>query len=248
MMKYMYVGSIHVPSYGAMIILGFVVCNLIAQRSLKSERDRYSDFLIIEICGGIGAVLGAKLLVLLESAANGSDPILSWNEFKELGYSYYGGLAGFFITAYAVCKACKIDGDNLAREYVFLLPLMHAFWKIGCLLGGCCFGRPYEGPFAIVYPAGVNAVSQMRVFPSPVAETCISLLIALVLLLAGKFRESHSPAGLYPVMYGTARFFLEFMRYHEDNGYFSAVHLYSVIAVVIGMVFVMKDHRRKNCE
>ena len=168
MYKYLQIGVFSVPPYSVMIIVGLIICNLIAQRSYGKERRNYTYFLLMELFGGIGAIVGAKILTLIKMFMREGVFSLSWNSFKEAGYSYYGGLAGFFIIAFCVCKKEKIDGQTLAKEYLFLLPLLHAFWKIGCLLGGCCYGIEYKGPLAIIYPSNVNIEFPVDVvFPCP---------------------------------------------------------------------------------
>ena len=245
MLKYFFAGPIRIPSYAMMIILGGMICNLIAQKSLRKDLKKYREFLLLEVVGAAGAILGAKAMSLLD---NPSVYKFSLEGFKEAGYSYYGGLFGFLLFAIAICKTCRIDGITIAKEYIYLLSLMHAFWKVGCFLGGCCFGRPYEGVLAVCYPEGVNSVSNMKVFPSPLAEAVMSGVITLILLYMKRKKTTWQPIGSYLVLYGLSRFVLEFCRYHENQSFFSVVHVYSIIAIGIGLFLVTKNNRRLNNE
>lgn len=245
MLKYFCAGSIHIPSYGMMIIVGGIVCNLIAQQSMRKDRKKYKEFLLIEVTGGIGAVIGAKLMTILN---NPSNYLLSVDMFVDAGYSYYGGLFCFLLFAYFICKACRIDGALYAKEYMYLLSLLHTFWKVGCYLGGCCHGRTYDGALAICYPDGVNDVAGIMVFPSPLVEAVIAGLITIILLYVKRKKLSWHPVGIYLVLYGVTRFFLEFCRYHENQSFFSVAHVYSIIATGLGIVLVIISDRRSNYE
>ena len=45
----------------------------------------------------------------------------------------------------------------VADAYALVLPLATAIGRIGCLLGGCCFGTPANLPWAICYGPGSEA-------------------------------------------------------------------------------------------
>lgn len=246
MYKYLQVGGIQIPSYSILIIAGVIVCNLIAQRTYKTNRQGYENFLLIEFLGGIGAIIGAKIFTIVKLFMREGIVLLSWDDFSEAGYSYYGGLAGFFIIAYFACKIKTIDGNAIAREYLYLLPLLHSFWKVGCLLGGCCFGKEYQGFFSIVYPSGANSMAGTSVFPSPIFEASVSLLIAIFLLLLKKSKKEIEFVGLFLMLYGTTRFFLELFRYHDISSVLSDGQVCSMICGGIGFYLYISHMRRKR--
>ena len=246
MLKYIYVGNVRIPSYGMMIVIGVVFCNLIAQHILRKDSKLYKEFLIIEAVGGAGAIFGAKILSLLKNIMNGQKDVFSIETFKSAGYSYYGGLAGCLIVTYLLCKLTKYDGQQLSKKIIFLIPLLHSFWKIGCFMGGCCYGVPYNGPFSICYPEGINKLSGISVFPAPLLEAVIALVIAIVLLILNKQQCSYEPIGTYLILYSVSRFFLEFTRYHENKSYLSDSQLYSIIFTVIGLIIIIRNHRRSK--
>ena len=114
------------------------------------------------------------------------------------------------------------------------LALGHAFGRIGCLINGCCFGFPYDGPCAVRYPAYVdgfpNSVAAVQAekglltltedtiwsvptFPLQAIAAIGNVLICLLLLWMEKrqwFRRRLFLA--YIIMYTVGRFLLEFGR------------------------------------
>ena len=245
MWKYLYVGTIRIPSYGLIVIAGIVGCNFIAQLMIKDDVQRMKDFYLLELTAGIGAVMGAKILTILTSFPGGDAGALSWEAFQEAGYSYYGGLAGFLLFSWVLCRVRKIDGTKMAADYLFLLSLLHAIWKVGCLTGGCCYGIPYEGAWSVCYEAGVNKMAGIEVFPVQLLEALVSLLIMLLLLVKRQRNKLGEPVGTYLVLYGGARFFLEYLRYHEDRAILSDGQVYSLVCGWIGTLLIYRKYRRK---
>ncbi len=219
--------------YGLMVMLGVVVCNSIAMIISRKKENAYLEFILPTFCGAISAIIGAKALGIVSIMLKGG--IL--NSFGEIldnaGYSYFGGLAAFLFTFWAICKARSIEYVQFERYYLFLIPLLHVFWKIGCFMGGCCFGIPYNGPGAVIFPDRVNSLSGVSVFPVQILEAVGAVLIVIVMIIR---RESFvSPLSMLLIMYGLERFVIEFLRYHPNGTWFSKEHVYSVICTCAGV-------------
>ena len=114
------------------------------------------------------------------------------------------------------------------------LPLGHALGRLGCLLNGCCFGRPWDGPLGVTYPGlladgrlngplyvqrqlGVvspEALTCQPVFPIQLVDAAGNLALCGVLLYLGRrggaWRGQLFP--LYLFLYAPLRFAVEFGR------------------------------------
>lgn len=248
MLKYVYIQDIRVPAYGLFVVMGVVVCCCIALFIAKKKQHKASIVLMLGIVGGIGAILGAKLLTLITTSMRERELLLSWNAFIKAGYSYYGGLFGFLLFVYVFVKIKKLDYEEYAKCYMFLLPLLQCFWKISCFMGGCCFGVPYNGIGAVMFPEGVNSLSGTWVFPVQLLEAFIALFIAISMIIIRKKDRLYWPISCYLVMYGTTRFIVEFLRYHKEdisnlNGYIS-----SVISVIVGLTLIIIKKKQVGIE
>ena len=128
------------------------------------------------------------------------------------GSVFYGGLVG------AVAAGCLFvrarGGRVLDHVDVFAvgIPLFHAIGRLGCFLGGCCFG--VEWPGGVVYAhspiAFANGVPR---FPVQLVEAGVELALFLVLL--GLFLRGRGRGRLmayWALAYAPARFLLEFLR------------------------------------
>jgi hypothetical protein len=102
--------------------------------------------------------------------------------------------------------------------------IFHACGRLGCLMAGCCHGRPHE--WGIAYGAGHAAeglpahLVGVRLFPVQAAE---SLWILLVVLAASAALLGGAPPGsaftLYVLAYSAGRFFFEFARGDASRPY-----------------------------
>ena len=240
MLKYLYVGNIRIPAYGMMVLLGIVFCNCLAQYEIRKRKLNYRDFLILECIAGIGAIVGAKAFALLKLICSSCQFPVSSNELGEAGWSYFGGLAGFFLFLTLFRRLCGVDIRAFA-DLIWLIPLLHFFWKIGCFMGGCCFGVPYHGVMAIVFPEGVNKLAGFSVFPIQLLEAVVAMFIAINLFIFSKISVRLNMVGLFLLEYGITRFFMEFLRYHANDRIISENHIYSVIGFLIGLGLIYRQ-------
>ncbi|MGC4065862.1 MAG: prolipoprotein diacylglyceryl transferase [Polyangiaceae bacterium] len=118
----------------------------------------------------------------------------------------------------------------------FAIPLGLAFGRMGCLLAGCCFGRPFEGPWGISFPKfspasdkqaqlGLlpsSAHESLAVHPTQLYESASALAIAAFLLLWFHPRKRYDGQVFlaFVALYATARFIIEFLRSDDRGGSF----------------------------
>ena len=146
----LHVGTRAVPiySYGLLLCLGLGVASagvLGAARAARLDVGACLAALGFAIAGGFG---GAWLLngvvqsLRLGSVADG---------FAQPGIAFFGGALGAAAAFLVACRSAGVPGLLVGDLAVPWLAVGHALGRIGCLLGGCCFGRPWDGPFAVRY-------------------------------------------------------------------------------------------------
>lgn len=220
------IGDFFIAYYGVLIIAGVTAGIFLAGILTKKFHLIFDNFILAAAFGGLGGMIGAKLLYLL----------VSWNkiDFSRLmelsyvselmrgGFVFYGGLAGGVLGLMICKKLCGISVWKYAEIYIPCLPLVHAFGRMGCTLTGCCYGIPYDGIGAIVYHHSIIAPNNITLFPVQVVEAGADLLIVVILLVyIFKKRKSHQNSIiLYCTLYAAVRFILEFLRYDLDRGQF----------------------------
>lgn len=242
------------PSYGLMIVLGVVLSNLIALLVVKKNKHDSNDFIILEAYTFLGAFLGAKLLYILVAAKE-----IDWSRMLEVdyfnqimqgGFVFYGGLIGGLLCVFLAGKVHKIPAMQYVRSYIFLIPFIHCFGRIGCFLAGCCYGKPYDGVGAVCYPAGSLASSGISLFPVQLVEAVCLFVIAICILIVQLKANWKYTIETYLVAYSVLRFVLEFFRYDEARGAFlglSTSQWISIGMIVAAACFYLTE-KRENVE
>lgn len=243
---YFHIGNYNLPSYSTMIILGLLIGNFLVWFLGKRWKMLFEDFLILEAYTCLGAVIGAKGLYLFVMR-----DYVEWNRFFELkyfsdlmlgGFVFYGGLIGGVLFFFLAGKIHKIDTGAFIRRFMFVVPLIHGFGRIGCFMAGCCYGRPYNGPGAVIFPENSMAPGGISLFPVQLVEAiCLFALAGILYLASFKIKSAFSMMALYFGIYAMVRFVLEYFRYDDmERGGFGLFSTSQWISVAIAAVLAAR--------
>ncbi|NLD16657.1 MAG: prolipoprotein diacylglyceryl transferase [Tissierellia bacterium] len=239
MYSFININGLIMPSYGAMVVLGIVISNLFGYIVLKKNNLDLNDFIIIESQMAIGALLGSKILYLLifRKEINWIH-IFNLNYFSTImgsGFVFYGGLIGSFIAITSVPKLYGIDYRKYIKYLCFMIPMFHAFGRMGCFLSGCCYGIPYQGILSVTFPVGSLAPSNIALFPVQILEAIVLIIISLFVYLISKRKQANwnTPCYLYFFLYSISRFVIEEFRYDESRGIFCGFSTSQWISILI---------------
>jgi phosphatidylglycerol:prolipoprotein diacylglycerol transferase len=231
----------NVYSYPAMLYVGLVAGVFlgawVAQRSGMSA-DRFAAATVILL---FPALAGARLyFVLTRWDVYRREPKRIWRR-TEGGMAMYGGLILAVPLSIPLLWVMGLPFGAFWDAAMFTMLLGMAFTRIGCLLNGCCGGRPSDAWFALDLPDH-RGVWRRR-YPTQLME----MTFALMLVGAAFMLRSRAP---FPgaifcsavVAYGTGRIFLERLREDEtggrDQAAMQATSIVLLVAALAGLVFV----------
>lgn len=212
--------------YGTMIVLGLLTAGMLGWHMTRRAGLDFNDFLLLVVYTVALGVVGAKAAYL---ALNWSD--IDLGRLTEPGYLdmllsggfvFYGGIPLGLLGMWLAHRLHHIDPRPYLRLGMPLLPLAHAFGRVGCFLAGCCYGVPYDGPLAVTYPPNaLGTPAGISLFPVQLAEAAVELAIfALLLWLYLRGWGANGLFSVYLLIYGVARFGLEYLRYDAARGHF----------------------------
>ena len=241
------IGTVMISWYGLFIVLGITAGVLLGYILMRINHLKFDDFIQVACFVGLGAMAGAKLLYLIVSwesidLSRITDP----EYFSALmggGFVFYGGVFGGLLGLYLCGKILHIQVAVYARAAIPVIPVTHAFGRIGCAFVGCCYGVPYDGPGAVVYTESIAAPLNVPLFPVQAVEAVGELLIAVVLCIyivaCYKKEEKAKSVGLYLVMYAVLRFGLEFLRYDDtERGLLWGISTSQWISIILCMAVI----------
>lgn len=172
----------------------------------------------------------------------------AWAAFWRGGLAYYGGLIAAVGAAWVLLRRERFPFWKAADMAGFAVPFGLCFGRLGCFLGGCCFGSRWDGVWAVRYPAYSPAsdahakleliahkgLRSLSVHPTQLYEAAGCLLISIIALYALHPRKRFDGQvflfflGAYAVL----RFVLEWLRADERGG-FAGLSTSQWIGVVI---------------
>jgi phosphatidylglycerol:prolipoprotein diacylglycerol transferase len=223
-------------------------------------RDQFSDGWLFGIGSHPHAPLGnwdeAKQVcrpIVPEGLGGRIDLCMSWAKFWAGGLTYYGGFIGGTAAAWYLLKRDRFPFLKAADMAGITISTAIGFGRMGCLLAGCCFGKPHAGHLGLVFPPNSAAsefqhrtglidspfLASLPVHPTQIYESAACFAIAAVLLLYvhGRKRYDGHVFLAFLALYALARFALEFWR-SDDRGGFLGLSTSQLISLALFAVAV----------
>ena len=197
---------------------------------LAIRPEQLADFTCLALLGG---VVGGRLFYV----------VLEWEWFRrnpwELfaiwhgGLVWYGGFLGGLIAGWSYARAKRLAWLRVIDQLIPFLALGHAIGRLGCFLNGCCYGRPTDAWWGVVFPDHAEAV-----LPTQLVEAAGLFLLYGVLRWLQRPRLLARPGGLlarYLMGYGLLRFGMEFLR-GDQTIWWAGLTLQQLISLSIFIV------------
>ncbi len=236
---------IYIASYGMMLVIGFIagyllMCHL---AKLKGQSIEHVYNLVVYISAS--ALVGARLFhVLFEEFDLYALHPLNIIKFWQGGFSFYGGLISAGIVSYLYMRRHRLPPLLYLDLMAPSLLLGQVFGRIGCFLAGCCWGKPTNLPWGVVFtnPHCLTGTLGVPLHPTQLYQAFSNLVGAIFLYLAfrGKTYFPGKTLALYLIAYPIGRFIVEFFRGDSYRGFvipdvLSIPQAVSIILISIGI-------------
>jgi phosphatidylglycerol:prolipoprotein diacylglycerol transferase len=214
-----------VPSYGLILFIAFIVALWVVNR--QAHRSGMDPMAMTDLAfyALIGGLVGAKvLLIIVDWHAYMRDPRDLLSVFFSGGVFYGGLLGGVAATAWYLWRH-KMSPWAAVDVLAPAVVIGQAIGRFACLAAGCCYGRPTNVPWAIVYhneyaARTVGTPLDVHVHPSPIYESLAAAAIFALLVWMLHHKRFHGQVALsYVVLYSAARFVLEYFRGDVVRGF-----------------------------
>ncbi len=258
--------GLHLQLYGVMMALGFLSCYFTARWICRWSNRNPSEVDTLIMLAAIGGILGARIVYVIQNwGAKFAEAPHKVFAIWEGGLVFYGGflLATALILTYAKLKRESLA--SLADFCVILVPLGHAFGRIGCFFFGCCYGGRTDSALGVCYPYGSqvwshqiaegellrSALHSHPVWPTQLIESagCLMLFALLLFLYKTCRRATGLCAGVYCIGYAGLRYVIECLRVDPRGATHFGLSFSQLISCglfVVGLLFITFALRRKN--
>ncbi len=208
--------GLNIYSYPAMVYVGLVAGVFAGARVAELDGLSADAFAIAAMILLVPGLIGSRLLfVLIHWPAFRDDPRRIWRR-REGGGALYGGLILMVPLSIPVLGALMLPFGKFWDAGTFTMLVGMIFTRIGCLLNGCCSGRPTAGWLGLEL-ADHRGVTRRRI-PTQILEMGLAVIL-LGAALAARGRAPFEGAIFCSSVaaYGATRFVLEGLRDEEQN-------------------------------
>ena len=232
-------GPITVYSYGVLLAASYLLGLKLAMWRAKKWGLDASRVLDLGIYIIIAALVGAKLLLLVVDFDQFRSPAEVWTLLRSGGV-FYGGLIAAVGVAFWYIARHRMPFWTTCDVFAPGIALGHVTGRLGCLAAGCCYGKPTDVPWAIVFTdplaaANVGTPLGIPLHPTQIYEAGAALLI-LVLLLATEKRGRPFPGRTfwaYMFLYAMSRYVIEMYRGDPRGMVFGTLSTSQFISLIL---------------
>ncbi|MCX5769551.1 MAG: prolipoprotein diacylglyceryl transferase [Candidatus Hydrogenedentes bacterium] len=265
-------GPIAIHTYGFLIAVGFLLSMHFIQRDgerIGVDAGQISNMAFWVLLLGLA---GTRIthIIMYPGDYSWTNP-KGWFAIWEGGLVFHGAIPPAILYAWWAIRRYKLNFWKMADLAMPYVPLAHAFGRLGCFFYGCCYGIRTDWPLGVRFPPGSPAALDHFYrytgvhagdWSFPVHPTqlygVVGLLAACALLLYLRKRARAAKPnpidGLtfpaYFILYGTGRFFIEFIRGDNNPTYgpLTAQQIFSLALVAASIVFfaILLRNKRKT--
>ena len=179
-------GPVVFNGYGLMVAigvaLGFLLIKFSAPPAGTTFTDAFNLGVGLVIAGLIGARAAYVLVHLGPFLKRPAEMLMYWQG----GLMFQGGLMGGLALALYLAAKGRIRFLTMGDAFAPALALGQGVGRLGCLLAGCCYGRPSPRWLGITFPQASQAPWGVPLYPTQPMESAGLLILAFFLLLSLK--------------------------------------------------------------
>jgi phosphatidylglycerol:prolipoprotein diacylglycerol transferase len=222
-----HIGPIPIKPYGLLLALSFLAGVWYVQRVTTRDGKPFDPYLTIASYMIFGGILGARLFYVLFHLSEFSGNWLATinpfanGQFGIAGLNLYGGVVIAILFTLFYCWRNKLSVLEVFDYFSPTLGIGLAITRIGCFLNGCCFGKPTDLPWGVVFPDHSipwYIYPGQHLHPTQLYSSLYGL--GLFFLLNYMLKRRHFVGQLVAVLFmceAVFRYFIEFVRYYEPD-------------------------------
>lgn len=218
------IGDFYLPTYGVLVALAFLIALAITVRLARRSQLNGELVTNLAVYCALAGLAGAKVLMFLfdfDYYRQHPSEIFSLATLQAAGV-FQGGLVLAIITAVLYMRRHKLPFLKTADAFAPGIAIGHSIGRLGCFSAGCCWGKACSLPWAVTFrnPVANQLVGvplNVPLHPTQLYELATEALVFVFLYWRfGREHRAGEILGLYLVLSSSARFVIEFYRYHEQ--------------------------------
>ncbi len=251
------IGPLTVYGYGFWIAVGLLLGFWLISREARRQGLPHNTVVNIAFWTIIFSFIVSKFGLAFEYPSYYASHI---KELLRSGGVFYAGLIGGLIFVIVALKLKKLPFWKTMDIYALAIPLGHGFGRQGCFSAGCCYGRPTDVPWGVVFHSQfahehVGTPLGVKIHPVQLYESFLNFILFGILyyIMRRKKKFDGEISALYLIGYGIIRFHDEYYRGDPDRGWIihgssvwtslSVPQFISLILIISGIIIILARRR-----
>ena len=134
------------------------------------------------------------------------------------GMSFHGGLIGVAFAGYFYARRYKVNALSLGDMFACAAPIGLLFGRIANFINAELYGRPWDGPWAMVFPTDPMQVVRhpSQLYEAALEGVVLFVVIAVAVHVFKLLKRPGATIGLFLAGYALSRIFVENFRQPDD--------------------------------
>ena len=209
------IGPISVHTYGFLVAVGFLTALSVFKRLAQSSKINVERTLDLAFWGLLVGFVGARILYVLTRWDDFMmDPLAIFKVWQG-GLVFWGGPIAVIPFAIWYARKHKMPVWRLLDVLTPGLVIAHMFGRFGCLMAGCCYGKPTGTSFGIVLYSDLveRHLQGIPLHPTQLYEAVSLFLLFIGLIAVYKRRLFDGQVAItYLMAYSVIRSLIEIFR------------------------------------
>ena len=243
--------------YAVMSIIGLLSAGFIFCRRIKSSGQDDNEAILFLLTLGFGMLVGGHLLFGVTNLGKfyrftQATTFEQWVDTIGVlfgGMVFYGGLIGAYVFGVLYARLRRLDIALYMDSSALFAPIFHGFARIGCFLGGCCYGIESSFGFCAIGNK-MTDIGEIRRFPVQLLEAALNFALAFIIYLILKRGILRGKVFyIYLIAYAFIRFFDEFWRGDDIRGFIfgmSTSQFISILVLLFSVVMLLITSQNKK--
>ena len=238
------IGPFTIHTYGFFVAVGFAVGILTAVKVGKTQGVPSQQVMDMAFVMIVWAIIGSRLFYVIINFSYYKTHPLDIIKIWQGGLVFSGGLVATAAAMWWYLRRHRLAFWSTGDLWAPSLALGQAIGRFGCLMAGCCYGRPTGSSWGVMFTHPQSlAPLNIPLYPTQMFEAVSGFAVFLALIfLHGKKKFEGQVFLWYLILHSTARLFVERFRGDErgliPGTEMSATQLLATL-ILVGSVVVL---------
>jgi phosphatidylglycerol:prolipoprotein diacylglycerol transferase len=248
------IGPFAIHTYGIFVALGFVTGILVTIKLGKSRgfpAQQVTDMAFIMI---VWAIVGSRAMYVLINLSYYISRPLEIMKIWEGGLVFSGGVLAVAPVMAWYLRRHHLSFWKVGDLWAPAIALGQGIGRLGCFMAGCCYGKPTDLPWGVVFNApNTLAPRGIPLHPTQIYDVLAGTIIFLVLLAIASRKKFQGQVFVwFLILHSTSRLLVERFR-GDDRGMIpwtemTATQLLAVLILfsAVAALFLLKSREAEK--